>query len=117
MREEPNKSLRQRSAAGWANIAEKHEKFAQKGQEKKKGGKTGKGKGKEQYRVSDTTQQYRASDQAPTKGQGKAQKPWNQPGQRRSVFETPDYGTPEYDWLQPWTESSSGPSSSWWSGW
>ena len=101
MREEATKNWRQRSASGWKHIAEKKEKFAEKGQERRKSERKGKGKGKEQYRASDHT---------PTKGQGKAPKPWNQPGQRRSVFEEP-----EDDSWGPWTASSHGKGS--WSSW
>ena len=100
-----------------------------------KGGKKGKGKGKatgkEQHRASDQTQEYqtqqhRASDR-PTKGQGKAPIPWNQPGPRNSVYESPereydsgydtpdDYGTTFYDWVQAgWIDRSRSQSSSWW---
>ena len=125
MREEATKNGGRGHQADGNTLLISSRKSAEKVQERRKGGKKGKGRVKEQYRASDQTQQYRASDQAP-KGQGKAPKQWNQPGQKRSVFETPDYETPEYgtveyDWLQAgWLDNSQsrGQSSSWWSsGW
>ena len=79
LREEATNNQRQRTSKGWQRVADKQTRFAEKGERK------GKGKGKEQYR---------ASDQSPSKVQGKAPKPWNQPGPRRSLFEEP-----EDDWL------------------
>ena len=93
LREATIKNWRQRSATGWEKVAEKKE-------------KKGKGKGKDQYRVS---------DQTPTKGQGKAPNPWNQPGQRRSVFLEPEYD--EDDSWGPWAASSSSHGKGSWSSW
>ena len=87
LREEGLKNYRQRSITGWQKKTEKQEKFAEAVQEKKKGekGNKGKGKGKDQ----------------PTKGQGKQEAaPWNK-GPRRSIYEE----TPADDWWSSWDSS------------
>ena len=97
LREATIYNWRQRSTAGWDKIAAKK-------------AKKGKGKGKDQYRVS---------DQSPTKGQGKAPKPWNQPGQRRSVYFDPEdepADSEDDSWGQ-WAPSSTSQGWSSWSSW